>query len=140
MKGYYWTVHPKPNACDKCKAMAGLKYISEPERPHPNCKCEIKKHYIGVNIMGVLDGYGSRETHSFSTGQKIVVEVKNLGPFLSGAQVQVDGDVWRDTGHMYPGQSRSFEFTKFGEIPLPWVVMLMYGGADNSSVQYFIRG
>lgn len=99
-KGYYWTVHPKPNACVKCKAMAGLKYTSEPERPYPNCKCEIKKHYIGVNSMGVLDGYGSRETHSFSAGQKIVVEVKNLGPFLSGAQVQVDGDVWRDTGHM----------------------------------------
>lgn len=40
----YWTVHPKPNACDKCQSMAGVKFEEKPERPHPNCKCEIKKH------------------------------------------------------------------------------------------------
>lgn len=108
--------------------------------PHPNCKCEIKKHYIGVNIMGMLDGHGSRDTTKFNAGQKITVEVRNLGPFAAGARIQVDGDVWESTGHMFPGQSRSFEFTKFGEIPLPWKVMIMYDGAGNSSIQYFIRG
>lgn len=139
-KGYYWTVHPKPKACDKRKAMAGLKYTSRPERLHPNCKCEIKKHYMGVDIMGKLDGAGSRKTHRLSAGQKIVVEVKNLGPFAAGTRIQVDDDVWESPGVMRPGQSEAFEFTKFGEIPLPWKVMVMYDGGDNSSVLYFIRG
>lgn len=40
----YWTVHPKPAACDKCQAMGGIKFAEKPERPHPNCKCEMKKH------------------------------------------------------------------------------------------------
>jgi hypothetical protein len=40
---YYWTVYPKPNACEKCQAMAGKEYMEKPERPHPNCKCEIMK-------------------------------------------------------------------------------------------------
>lgn len=139
-KGYYWTIHPKPKACDKCKAMAAWKYPQEPKRPHPNCKCEIKKHYIGVNIVGTVAGHGSRDTKTFNAGQKITVEVRNLGPFGAGARIQVDGEVWKNTGHMVPGTSQTFEFTKFGEIPLPWKVMIMYDGADSSTVQYFIRG
>ena len=33
--GTFWTVHPKDKACDKCKAMAGIQFEEEPERPHP---------------------------------------------------------------------------------------------------------
>lgn len=40
----YWTVHPKAKACDKCQAMAGIKFADKPERPHPNCKCEMRRH------------------------------------------------------------------------------------------------
>jgi len=40
----YWTVHPKADACEKCKAMEGIKFNKKPDRPHPNCKCEIREH------------------------------------------------------------------------------------------------
>jgi hypothetical protein len=72
---------------------------------------EIKKHYIGVNIMDTEAGHGSRDTKTFNVGQKITVEVRNLGPFGAGARIQVDGEVWENTGHMVPGTSQAFEFT-----------------------------
>ena len=61
----------------------------------------------------------------FNAGQKITVEVKNLGPFAAGARIQVDDEIWKSSGFMFPGKSKTFEFTKFGEIPLPWKVMVM---------------
>lgn len=106
----------------------------------PNCKCEIKRHFKGINITGILQGQGSSDNHKFGAGQKIVVEVTNLGPFLAGAWVQVDGSVWKNTGLMAPGQSMTFEFTKFGEIPVPWEVAITCDGADNCSITYSIRG
>ncbi|WP_338669199.1 hypothetical protein [Pseudodesulfovibrio methanolicus] len=42
----YWTVHPAPGACEKCRAMALEIYLEEPERPHPHCGCEYKRHDI----------------------------------------------------------------------------------------------
>ncbi len=38
----YWTFLPKPEACAKCQAMKDLYFEDEPQRPHPNCKCELK--------------------------------------------------------------------------------------------------
>jgi len=136
----YWTVHPKPKACDKCKAMEGLRYLEEPQRPHPNCKCEIRQHSMPVvSKTGTLQGHGSRATEKFEAGQKITMEIKNLGPFGAGARIHVDGSVWEATGMLAPGMSKSFEFTKFGEIPMTWEVTLSYDGGDNSTMQYFIR-
>lgn len=37
-------------ACDKCNALDG-KYYSpgfEPEKPHPNCKCQVVECYYGL--------------------------------------------------------------------------------------------
>ncbi|WP_285908071.1 hypothetical protein [Pseudodesulfovibrio pelocollis] len=139
-KGYYWTFHPKPNACDRCKAMSAWKFPQLPQRPHPNCKCEIRKHPIGVNIMGLLKGYEAHDTHSFSAGQKITVEVRNIGAFAAGANIQADNDEWKQTGTIIPGRSATVVFTKFGEIPLPWRIHIVYKAGDNSTLLYFIRG
>ena len=94
-KSYYWTVHPKPEACDKCKAMAGIKYRQEPQRPHPNCKCEIKKHYIGVDIMGLLQGHGSMKTHSFKTGQKSLLRQGTLDRFYRVRKFELTAQIGR---------------------------------------------
>ena len=40
---HYWTVHPKPGACDVCKGMEGIVFTEEPARPHPNCRCRIRE-------------------------------------------------------------------------------------------------
>jgi|GEM_PF-3868359 len=139
-ENFFWTVTPKKNACEKCQALKGKNFDNKPDRPHPNCKCEIKRHFKGINITGILQGQGSSDSHKFGAEQKIIVEVRNLGPFAAGARIQVDGSVWESTGHMVPGTSDSFEFTKFGEIPVPWEVAITCDGADNSSVFYSIRG
>lgn len=63
----YWTVHPKSKACDKCQAMAGIKFSEKPERPHPNCKCEMREHKVTVDpqvdcshlVEVVLPGLGT---------------------------------------------------------------------------------
>lgn len=36
----YWSYHPKPNACDNCKAMEGILFEEYPCPAHRNCKCE----------------------------------------------------------------------------------------------------
>nr|WP_163351129.1 RHS repeat-associated core domain-containing protein [Desulfovibrio sp. JC010] len=139
-ENFYWTVTPKKNACEKCQALKGKTFEKEPERPHPNCKCEIERHFKGFYVSGILQGQGDSDSHEFGASQKIVVEVTNLGPFLAGARIQVDGSVWENTGWMAPGQSDSFEFTKFGEIPVPWEVAITCDGADNCTITYSIRG
>ncbi len=48
---YYWTVTPKPGACEKCQDMAEIKFPQKPERPHPNCKCLIQRHGIESKDM-----------------------------------------------------------------------------------------
>ncbi len=45
----------------------------------------------------------------------------------------------RERPHPYC-KSESFEFTKFGEIPVPWEVAITCDGADNSTITYSIRG
>jgi hypothetical protein len=75
------------------------------DRKGPIPTASAKSNYIGVNIMGTVAGHGSRDTKTFNAGQKITVEVRNLGPFGAGARIQVDGEVWENTGHMVPGTS-----------------------------------
>lgn len=41
---------------------------------------------------------------------------------------------------MWPGKVEAFDFTKFGELPVPWEVFIIYLGGDNSTIQYLIRG
>ncbi|WP_147819629.1 hypothetical protein [Salidesulfovibrio onnuriiensis] len=136
----YWTIHPKPTACKACKALEGQEFTEKPERPHPNCKCDIRKHTRPINIMGTLEGYEAHTTETFHAGQVIEVEVKNIGGFVCGADIRVDGQIWDGTGHLKPGGSSIFSYSKFGEIPLPWTVYLLYKGGNNSTLQYTITG
>ena len=50
----YYTVHPKPAACEKCRAMADRIFPALPMIPHPNCRCEMREH-IG-NEWRVVEG------------------------------------------------------------------------------------
>lgn len=137
----YWTVHPEPGACPACRAMEGLQYLEEPRRPHPNCKCEIRRRDMPVvNIFGTLHGFDDHELHHFSASQKITVTVINQGPFPAGARILVDRN-WehvKETGPLGIWKSGSFEFTKFGELPLYWQVELFYDFGDYSTISYNI--
>lgn len=88
---YYWTVHPKPGACDTCKAMEGKEFMEEPERPHPNCRCEIKKHPLRRPkryISGLLEGFA---WHRFTGGAQVDIELRGIsGGLTSGALIFSD--------------------------------------------------
>jgi len=38
------------------------------------------------------------------------------------------------------GETQSFKFSKFGDVPMTWEVSLFYLGLDASVVEYKIRG
>ncbi|MEW5773395.1 MAG: hypothetical protein AB1916_07695 [Thermodesulfobacteriota bacterium] len=80
----YWTVQPKPGACEKCQAMASKVFTEKPERPHPNCMCLIQKHKVHTYekiIKGKLCGYDDFTIEHFTGGRNIKVTVSNEGPF-----------------------------------------------------------
>jgi hypothetical protein len=50
----FWMFHPKQGACKKCQALEGIYFEKKPDRPHPNCKCELKE-YKGYILHGRID-------------------------------------------------------------------------------------
>lgn len=52
----YWKVIPNIGAYETCQAMGEGVHWEKPERPHPNCKCEIKPGSIKVGIFKKLEG------------------------------------------------------------------------------------
>lgn len=134
----YWKVIPNMGACEACQAMGEGVHWEKPERPHPNCKCEIKPDSIQVNVFNTLKGWRNTASEQFTAGQSINVTIFSMGLSLSGVRVTVDGLIKRCTGHMTPGASETYNFSKFGEIPLTWRVELMTDVGDNCMFKYHI--
>ena len=51
----FWKVIPNEGACEKCQAMGEGVHWEKPERPHPNCKCEIQKKSTKVDIEPAIE-------------------------------------------------------------------------------------
>lgn len=146
-KNAYWEIVPGKSACATCKAMRGMRFDRKPGPVHPNCNCEMRQvvqqaDRIQKRVVAsdTLQGHGENTTERFEAGQKIIVEIRNLGPFLAGVWIRVDGQEERTTDLMHPGKIWRFEFSKFREPPVPWVVFLMCIGGDSSTIMYSIRG
>jgi len=135
---YYWTVHPKPNACEKCNALKGLEFMEESERPHPNCKCEIKKHSLRREkryINGSLTGY-SRE--SFVGGSQIEILFKGVsGGVTSGLHLLSNQGHSQQIACM-PFSSNSILLTASQEPPVNWTIDMIAAGSDNIMINYTI--
>lgn len=135
---YYWIVHPKPKACEKCKAMEGKEFMEKPERPHPNCKCEIKKHPLRKPkryINGSLTGY---EWYSFNGGRQINIEFRGIsGGITSGVLVKsnhIDSKVVACPPLTTPSVSLITD-----QSPLvDWQITLIATGSDNIQIEYTI--
>lgn len=134
----YWKVIPNIGACEVCQAMGEGVHWEKPERPHPNCKCEIKLDSITVGIFHTLQGWRDTASESFTAGQSINVTIISMGPSIGGVWITVDGSQTKCTGHMLPTSSKTFNFTKEGEIPLTWKVEFMTDAADNCMFKYHI--
>ncbi|MBI9080090.1 MAG: hypothetical protein JEY79_10175 [Pseudodesulfovibrio sp.] len=89
---YDWTVHPKPNACEKCQSMAGKEYMEKPEWPHPNCKCEIMKHPLRKTKRYIKGSLSNHEWHMLKGGKHIHIKLKGVwGGVLTGVWIEVNG-------------------------------------------------
>lgn len=134
---YYWTVHPKPKACEKCKALEGKEFMEKPERPHPNCKCEIKKHPLR-RAKRYINGYLSDHAwHLFTGGKQIDISFDGVsgGP-LAGAHVQSNYGHSQQVACM-PHSSNATTLTVDQTPPVPWRITLMAVG-NNTGINYTI--
>lgn len=56
----YWTYTAESGDCKLCAALDGETYFLQPERPHPNCKCQIveyNKHGYAISLNEVYKRY-----------------------------------------------------------------------------------
>lgn len=135
---YYWTIHPKPNACDKCKALAGKKFLKEPERTHPNCKCEIKKHPLRRPTRYINGSITGHEWLRFEGGKNITIHLTGVwGGITTGVWIEVNGES-QETVACPPRTVHTINFTGDGNPPIIWTIRFLAIGSDNVQVDYTI--
>jgi len=137
----FWTVHPKNKACDACKAMEGIKFAEEPERPHPNCKCEIRRHEHTPGkrrLGGFIKGYDGNAVEQFFGLGLVRVTIRHVtGALGSGVHVYSNLDGVRQ-GHTL-GKEVVFTFGALTDTPILWNIHIVQKGADNTLVKYEIE-
>jgi len=124
---YYWTVHPKPKACDKCKALEGIEFMEEPERPHPNCKCEIKKHPLRRPkryINGSVSGH-AREV--FVGGRQVDISFEGISGGITSGVHLISSQGHSEQIACMPFTSNSTTLIASENPPVDWRIEL---GAD----------
>jgi len=137
----YWTVHPKANACEKCQAMKGIRFKKKPERPHPNCKCEIKKHEHTPQkkyLWGFIDGFGGNAVKQFFGLGRVKVTIRHItGALASGVYVHSNFDGDRQSHTL--GKEVVFTFNTLTDTLVFWSIHIVQMGAENTKVQYEIE-
>lgn len=137
----FWTVTPKANACEKCQALKGKTFKDKPQRPHPNCKCEIELH-AGNNlkrtIVGTLTGFSDMAHLSFKARGDVRVYVRNSGPAIIGG-VDIKANGGHGATHLRIGGSEEFVFSSLTGDPENWKVRLMQLAGDNTNIDYRIE-
>ncbi|WP_018125549.1 hypothetical protein [Desulfovibrio oxyclinae] len=135
---YYWTVHPKPKACEKCRTMAGKEFMEEPERPHLNCKCEIKKHPLRKQKRYINGSLSGHEWHRFKGGKHIHIRLKGIwGGVTTGVWLEVN-DESKENVACPPQASHTINLTSDEDAPVTWTIRLLAHGSDNIQVDYTI--
>jgi len=136
---YSWTVHPKPKACEKCQAMAGKEFMVEPERPHPNCKCEIKKHPLRRPkryINGSLTGH-ARE--AFKGGKQVNISFEGISGGITSGLHLVSNQGHSEQIACMPFTSNSTTLIAAGDPPVNWSIQFVAAGSDNVMINYTIE-
>jgi hypothetical protein len=137
----YWTVHPKANACEKCQSVKGIKFEQKPDRPHPNCKCEIREHEHTPQkkcYSGFIKGFEGNVVKQFFCMGLVKVRIKHItGALGSGVHVYSNLDGVRQAHTL--GKDVSFTFSTLTDTPVLWSIHIVQKGADNTVVQYRIE-
>ena len=146
-KKYFWMFFPKPEACEKCQELEGKIFYYKPERPHPNCKCEMIKIEVKERIKKrkVKRIYGAMEVrrdfsyHRFRAIGPVKISVRGLGPFLLAG-------IWFMTNHAGdvliaapPGTGDTRLVGPRDDQTRDWIVKVLQDGADNCRSDYVIE-
>lgn len=135
---FYWTVHPKANACEKCNMLAGKRFLQEPERPHPNCKCEIKKHPLRRPTRYINGSITGHEWLRFEGGSTVTIHLTGVwGGLTTGVWVEVNGES-EGTFACPPRVTQTINLTGDGNPPITWTIRFLALGSDNTQVDYTI--
>ena len=135
---YYWTIHPKPDACDKCKALEGREFMEEPERPHPNCKCEIKKHPLRRPKRYINGSVTGHEWVSFSGGRQVDISFHGISGGLASGIHLVSSQGHSEQIACMPGTSNATTLVANQAPPVPWRITLVATGSDNVMIDYTV--
>ena len=122
-------------------AMKGIKFTEVPERPHPNCKCEIKKHEHQPqkrHLGGYIKGYNGNAVQQFFGLGLVKVSIKHItGALGSGVHVYSNFDGVRQ-GHTL-GKEVVFTFSTLTDTPVFWSIHIVQKGAENTMVKFEIE-
>ncbi|MEF2230066.1 MAG: hypothetical protein V3571_03990 [Pseudodesulfovibrio sp.] len=135
---YSWTVHPKPDACDKCKALEGKEFMEEPERPHPNCKCEIRKHPLRRPkryINGSVTGYS---LEVFVGGKQVDISFDGISGGITSGVLLMSNQGHSEQIACMPFTNNSTTLSAGHEPPVNWRLDLIATGSDNVMINYTI--
>jgi len=98
LKKTYWVVIPEPTACERCLALAGKVYAEQPERPHPNCKCEIESRAMTAReVRAFLDAQASRAQAIRAERERLERE-KQAARIKDRTPAYVDSSQWNQDG------------------------------------------
>jgi hypothetical protein len=136
-KVVFWTVYPKPKACDACKGMEGIKFEEEPERPHPNCKCEIKKYEYKPGTRTIVGTVSGSKNARFAGLGYVDIELSNIGvALLPGVRITSNLAGIQER-HIPLGSSQVFDFNILTDTHVKWDIWFEVF-AENTTIKYII--
>ena len=112
--------------------------MEEPERPHPNCKCEIKKHPLRRPkryINGSVTGH-SRET--FTGGKQVDISFEGISGGITSGVHLISNQGHSEQIACMPFTSNSTTLFAGQEPPVNWSIRLIAAGSDNVMINYTI--
>lgn len=131
-------MHPKPKACEKCLVLEGEQFTEEPSRPHPNCRCEIKKHSLRKQKKHINGSLSIHEWHRFKGGRHVQIKLRGVwGGLTTGVWIEVNGKSEKNVA-CPPGISHTIDLTTDETVPVLWKIRLIAHGSDNVRVDYEI--
>lgn len=135
---HYWTIHPKPDACDKCKALEGKEFMEEPERPHPNCRCEIRKHPLRRPKRYINGSVTGHEWASFVGGRQVDISFKGISGGITSGVHLISGQGHSEQIPCMPGTNNATTLVADQAPPVPWRITLVATGSDNVMINYTV--
>jgi hypothetical protein len=118
--------------------MEGIKFKKEPDRPHPNCKCEIRKHEYKPGKRTIVGTVSGSRNVSFAELGYVDIELSNIGVApLPG--VRITSNLAGMQERLVPlGIPQLFDFNILTDTHVNWDFWFE-AFAENTTIRYVIN-